>query len=99
MDKTQYEVWIKTDDGQNAMMDFCLNNGQADEYPLSWVLPIHTVERALVFFEKEQKPPMSAKSASSILPASRVCPKTKSSPYVNTCGNRVITKRYGLPVG
>lgn len=45
------------DGDQNAMMDFCLNNGQLDEYPLSWVLPIHMVERALAFFEKEHRPP------------------------------------------
>ena len=41
----------------DATLDYCLNNGQADEYPLSWALPIDEVRRALAYFGREQKPP------------------------------------------
>jgi hypothetical protein len=42
---------------KNMTMEFYLNNGQRDEYPLSWVLPIGYVEQALEYFEKEKKLP------------------------------------------
>ena len=38
-------------------MEFYLSNGQLDEYPLAWVLPIDQVKRALDYFEKHHKPP------------------------------------------
>jgi hypothetical protein len=41
----------------NATLDYYLTNGQQDEYPLSWALPIEEIERALKYFEQEQKPP------------------------------------------
>lgn len=40
----------------NATLDYRLNNGQVDEYPLAWALPVAEVERALDFFRREQKP-------------------------------------------
>lgn len=40
-----------------AMMEFLLNNGQMDEYPLAWTLPIQEVQRALGYFKTERKPP------------------------------------------
>lgn len=43
--------------GHHAVMEFYLNNGQCDEYPLSWVLPIEEVELALEYFKKEKRPP------------------------------------------
>ena len=42
---------------ENSVMEFYLDNGQLDEYPLSWVLPIEDIEKALAFFEREKKPP------------------------------------------
>ena len=38
-------------------LDFYLENGQLDEYPLSWVLPIEEINKALNYFEIEKKPP------------------------------------------
>ena len=38
-------------------MSFCLSNGQLDEYPLAWVLPIEQVEKALDYFEENHRPP------------------------------------------
>lgn len=38
-------------------MKFYLSNGQLDEYPLSWVLPIEQVEKAIDYFEKYHKIP------------------------------------------
>ena len=40
-------------------MDFYLSNGQLDEYPLAWVLPIKQIERALDYFEKHRRLPES----------------------------------------
>lgn len=40
-----------------ATMEFLLNNGQMDEYPLAWTLPIQEVQRALDHFKRERKPP------------------------------------------
>lgn len=41
----------------NAVLEFYLDNGQCVEYPLSWVLLVEEVERALEYFEKEKRPP------------------------------------------
>lgn len=38
-------------------MEFYLSNGQRDEYPLSWVLPIEQVEKAIDYFDKYHKIP------------------------------------------
>lgn len=38
-------------------MKFTLSNGQVDYYPLSWVLPIETVNKALLYFEETHKIP------------------------------------------
>lgn len=43
------------DDGK--MMDFMLSNGQFDHYPLSYVLPVEQVMKALDYFEKHHKLP------------------------------------------
>lgn len=42
---------------ENATLEFELSNGQLDEYPLSWVLPIDEVNQALTYFAKYKKPP------------------------------------------
>lgn len=39
-----------------ATQEYYLDNGQRDEYPLSWALPISEVLQALEFFIKEAKP-------------------------------------------
>ena len=41
----------------DAMLEYYLTNGQRDEYPLAWALPIEEIRRALEYFEREQKPP------------------------------------------
>lgn len=38
-------------------IEFYLQNGQCDEYPLSWTLPLKEIESALEYFEKEKRPP------------------------------------------
>lgn len=38
-------------------MEFTLSNGQVDEYPLAWVLPVEIVNKALEYFEKNHKLP------------------------------------------
>lgn len=44
--QNQYrEIWIEADDGQR------------DEYPLSWVLSLDVIEHALMFFKNEKRPP------------------------------------------
>lgn len=43
--------------GDNETMEFYLSNGQLDEYPLSWVLPVEQVEKALDFFQQYHKIP------------------------------------------
>ncbi len=40
-----------------AMVDYRLDNGQIDEYPREWALPLATVEKALAFFELNHSPP------------------------------------------
>ncbi len=46
--------YISTDDGKT--MDFIIN-GELDPYPLSYVLPIEQVMKALNYFEKYHKLP------------------------------------------
>lgn len=41
----------------DATLYFVLDNGQRDEYPLTWVLPIADVERALSYFRQERTMP------------------------------------------
>jgi hypothetical protein len=41
----------------NAQIEYFLSNGQRDEYPASWALPIAEVRRALDYFQREQEPP------------------------------------------
>lgn len=40
------------DGPEDATIDFLLSNGQRDEYPASWALPLATVERALEHFRE-----------------------------------------------
>jgi hypothetical protein len=40
------------DGAPDAMMDFVLSNGQRDEYPVAWTLPLDVVERALAHFRR-----------------------------------------------
>lgn len=37
-------------------MEFLLNNGQLDRYPVAWTLPIETVRQALEHFEQTGQP-------------------------------------------
>jgi hypothetical protein len=39
-----------------AMQEYCLNNGQLDEYPLAWALPTSEIFRALDYFKIEKRP-------------------------------------------
>jgi len=43
------------DDGK--VMNFLLSNGQLDQYPLSYVLPVEQIMKALVYFEKHHELP------------------------------------------
>lgn len=43
--------------GDTETMSFYLSNGQLDEYPLSWVLPIDQIKNALDYFDKNHRPP------------------------------------------
>jgi hypothetical protein len=40
-------------------VEYRLSNGQIDEYPAAWALPIDEVRRALEYFEREGKRPSS----------------------------------------
>lgn len=44
------------DGAPSATIDYVLSNGQRDEYPAAWALPIDVVKRALDYFEKEGRP-------------------------------------------
>lgn len=46
----------KYDGTEDTTQDYILNNGQLDEYPLSWTLPTHELLQAMEFFVKESKP-------------------------------------------
>ena len=41
----------------DATLDYYLSNGQRDEYPLAWALPLEEIRCAIAYFEREQKPP------------------------------------------
>ena len=41
----------------DAQVEYRLNNGQYDQYPASWALPISEVRRALEYFEREHRKP------------------------------------------
>jgi hypothetical protein len=41
----------------DAAIDYRLDNGQMDEYPAAWAVPLADIERALAFFRREQRPP------------------------------------------
>jgi hypothetical protein len=38
-------------------LEFYMENGQLDEYPKAWIIPIDEIKKALDFFQKEKKPP------------------------------------------
>ena len=40
-----------------AMIEYFLENGQRDEYPRAWALPIATIHRAIDYFRREHAPP------------------------------------------
>lgn len=42
----------------DAILEHYLNNGQRDEYPLAWALPIEEVHRALDYFQQEERVPL-----------------------------------------
>ena len=42
---------------EDATMEFYLSNGQLDYYPLSYVIPIEQVTKALEYFEEQHKLP------------------------------------------
>lgn len=54
------EIWVQlqeTEDDERTMMDFLLSNGQLDYYPLSYVLPVAQVTKALTYFEEHRALP------------------------------------------
>ena len=42
---------------KEATMEFCFENGEIDKYPLSWVIPVDLVYKALEYFKLNHKPP------------------------------------------
>ena len=42
---------------EGATIEYFLSNGQRDEHPAAWALPIFTVHRALDFFRMQARPP------------------------------------------
>ena len=42
---------------EDALIQYLLSNGQLDEYPASWALPVEDVRRALRDFDAEGEPP------------------------------------------
>lgn len=45
------------DGDPEATVEYRLSNGQRDEYPRLWALPVSTVERAMEFFRAKHAPP------------------------------------------
>lgn len=45
------------DGSDDETMEFTLSNGQVDCYPMSWVIPADTVQKALRYFEEKHKIP------------------------------------------
>jgi hypothetical protein len=41
----------------DALLEYRLSNGQMDEYPMAWALPIEEIRRALEYFDREKRPP------------------------------------------
>jgi hypothetical protein len=41
----------------DAKIEYILSNGQLDEYPASWAVPVTEVLRALEYFEREYQRP------------------------------------------
>ena len=44
-------------ENDDTEIEFLLSNGQLDHYPISWTLPIAIVEKAILYFEKEDMMP------------------------------------------
>ena len=42
---------------ENATIEYFLSNGQRDEFPASWALPILEILRALEYFRENNRPP------------------------------------------
>lgn len=40
----------------DALIDYCLDNGQRDQYPAEWALPVAEVQRALEHFITHAEP-------------------------------------------
>ncbi|MCI8648922.1 MAG: hypothetical protein HFG20_02285 [Anaerotruncus sp.] len=45
------------DQGTEGQLEFLLDNGQMDDYPVAWTLPLEQVKQALDYFEHYRKPP------------------------------------------
>ncbi len=42
---------------EDEMIEYRLANGQVDEYPAAWALPVDVVRRAVESFRQERRPP------------------------------------------
>jgi len=42
---------------ESATIEYFLSNGQRDEFPASWALPIFEIRRALKYFRENNRPP------------------------------------------
>jgi len=42
---------------EDATIEYRLSNGQRDEYPASWALPISVIDEAIAYFKREAKKP------------------------------------------
>jgi Immunity protein Imm1 len=42
---------------EDEIVEYYLSNGQRDEYPRAWALPVADVERALDYFRRTHEPP------------------------------------------
>lgn len=45
------------DGPDDRTIEYFLDNGQRDEYPASWALPIEEIQKAMAFFEENQQIP------------------------------------------
>ncbi len=41
----------------DALINYVLTNGQLDEYPAAWALPVTVIGRALAYFRDHHRPP------------------------------------------
>lgn len=48
---------LNYNDSENKTMEFTLSNGQVDSYPISWVIPVETVNKALQYFKETHRIP------------------------------------------